>query len=865
MKRWGLALIALVVLSLVPSVAFHAVSAATTTVQINPTDDAYVKDTTPDTNYGSDGSLYVGTYYKDNANERAYLKFDLSSIPDNAVIISATLHAYTYYGAYSQDVTISAYSVSNDSWTEDSITWNNRPEIGDLLDKDMVPNSNKKTNPVKHWSVWNVTDFVKAELSGDKVVSFVLISDVEGEITESIGYNSKESSYGNYPYLEVVYYVPEGPQYQPIKEIRENWEAGKQVVTSGIVIGTKYNGFFIQNGTEPNSGIYVYTGSTPSVQVGDVVQVNGTTDVWKGLYEISNPSYKVVGKAELPEPVVLKAGEINDSYQSMLVRLEWVRVTEVDGKLITIADDTGSLALYDYYGIMDVTEGKILKYIEGIGYKYNVMEVYPLDYERYIPLIGISDVDKSEYAIKGVPMNFKVTVINNGKVADNVTVVLYANGVQVENATQRIAVNGSAIYELSYVPTELGALSIDIQVITTNWGLIDERIYEYKVVPNPNVVAYGLTPYYERLYTKETSNLTELYENFTYTVNKLRQYGVDFGDLKPTIQWINETMAEIQREYSIYNSLKGLLVQQNPYRASYYYPVMVHIRKAALMSREVMREIEFVLPHLQDVLEKVEATYQPPTPTPGNETNMTQPSNITITITKVLIDASHSQYYVEEVGVNGLAEKVKSDLGWEVEINKLPLTYDLLKEYDVVIILNPKEDLTPNEVAALQEYVENGGGLFIAGDWYKYSNVESLNAVVEKYGIKFNADELMDDDVNSGRPYYPFVGIYNTAHPAMKFVPEAWKTYYNGQTLTISGEVTWLIKAYDTSYSVDANGNVVRGKGTNPIVAAAVEAGNGRIVAYGSSKAISDSYYGKYIDSNWPFVKGVLLWLAHEI
>ncbi|NJE02539.1 Gldg family protein, partial [Thermococcus sp. JdF3] len=129
------------------------------------------------------------------------------------------------------------------------------------------------------------------------------------------------------------------------------------------------------------------------------------------------------------------------------------------------------------------------------------------------------------------------------------------------------------------------------------------------------------------------------------------------------------------------------------------------------------------------------------------ETNMTQPGNITITITKVLIDASHGQYYVEEVGVNGLAEKIKSDLGWEVEINKLPLTYDLLKEYDVVIILNPKEDLTPNEVAALQEYVENGGGLFIAGDWYKYSNVESLNAVVEKYGIKFNADELMDDDV----------------------------------------------------------------------------------------------------------------------
>ncbi|NJE03354.1 DNRLRE domain-containing protein [Thermococcus sp. MV11] len=882
MKRWGLALIALLVLSLVPSVAFHAVSAATTTVQINPTDDAYVKDTAPDSNYGSDSSLYVGTYYRDNANERAYLKFDLSGIPDNAVIVSATLHAYTYWGAYSTPVNISAYAVSDDSWTEDSITWNTKPAAGELLDKDLVPDSNKRTDPVRHWSVWNVTDFVKAEFSGDKVVSFVLVSDVEGIVTESIGYNSKESSYGNYPYLEVVYYVPEGPSYQPIREIRENWETGKQVVTSGIVIGTKYNGFFIQNGTEPNSGIYVYTGSTPSVKVGDVVQVNGTTAVWKGLYEISNPSYKVVGKAELPEPVVLKVGEINDSYQSMLVRLEWIRVTRVDGKLITIADDTGSLVLYDYYGVMDVTTGKILKYLDGIGYKYNVMEVYPLDYELYIPSIGISEVGRPEYAIKGVPMRFKVTVINNGEVADNVTVVLYANGVKVGNVTQEIAVNGSAIYELSYVPTELGALSIDIQVITTDWGLIDERIYDYKVVPNPNVIAYGLTPYYERLYSKEMETLTPLYENLTWTVNELQSCGVDLGDFAPRVQWIEESMVEIQRQYQLYDTLKGLLIKQNPYRNAYYYPVMVHIRKAAMLGRDVTEEINDVLPVLQAALAQVQPMCHPPAPAneteanpgnetvPGNETgttpetNVTPTTNITLKVTKVLIDASHGQYYVKEAGVSYLVDKIQSELGWEVEINQLPLTYDLLRQYDVVIITDPKDDFTPAEIESLKKYVENGGGLFIAGEWYKYLNADNLNAIVGDYGITFNADELMDDDKNSGRPYYPFVGIYNKDHPVMKFVPDDWTMYYNGDTLTISGNAVWLIKGYDTSYSVDADGNVVRIKGTNPIIAAAVDLGTGRIVAYGSSKALSDSYYQKYIKSNWPFIKGALLWLAHQ-
>ncbi|WP_240920713.1 hypothetical protein [Thermococcus sp. CX2] len=63
---------------------------------------------------------------------------------------------------------------------------------------------------------------------------------------------------------------------------------------------------------------------------------------------------------------------------------------------------------------------------------------------------------------------------------------------------------------------------------------------------------------------------------------------------------------------------------------------------------------------------------------------------------------------------------------------------------------------------------------------------------------------------------------------------------------------------------MDKGGNIIYEKGSKPIIAAAVEVGSGRIVAYGSSKAISDAYYGNYINTNWPFVKGVLLWLAHQ-
>ncbi|WP_370519580.1 Gldg family protein [Thermococcus sp. JdF3] len=668
--------------------------------------------------------------------------------------------------------------------------------------------------------------------------------------------------------------------YQSIREIRENWEEDKYVVTSGIVIGTRSTGFFIQNGTEPNSGIYVYTGGTPSVQVGDVVQVNGTTAAYMGLYEIKNPTYRVVGTSGLPEPVVIEVTNMSDAYQSMRVRLEWVRITEVDGKSITIADDTGSLTLYDYYGIMDVTAGNILKYVEGIGYKYDVIEVYPTDYELYIPSIHISDVVKPDRAVRGISMNFEVTVTNNGERGDNVTFVVYANGMEIKNITRWIESGGSIEESFVYTPRDLGELRIDIQILTADWGITDERIYDYKVVPNPNTVSYGLTVYYNRQYDSRLSDLENLYENFTNTVSELVSYGVSFdSDVADKINWVNDSMSEVMEEYSLYEQFKN-----RADKTGFYLPAMIHLRKALFLGEDVKEEIQFLLPHLQRALEEIKAAQQMQEPEnetetgaiPGNETagvptNTTQNAsqqtpamNITITIPKVLIDASHGQYYINEAGVSYLVDKIQSELGWEVEINQLPLTYDLLEEYDVVILTDPKDDFTPAEIESLKKYVENGGGLFIAGEWYKYANVENFNEIVGDYGITFNPDELMDDDQNSGRPYYPFVGIYNKAHPVMKFVPDDWTMYYNGDTLTISGNAVWLIKGYDTSYSIDADGKVVRIKGTNPVIAAAVDLGTGRIVAYGSSKALSDSYDFKYIKSSWPFIKGALLWLVHQ-
>ncbi|NJE75905.1 Gldg family protein [Thermococcus sp. ES12] len=689
----------------------------------------------------------------------------------------------------------------------------------------------------------------------------------------------------------------------PIAEIQGHNDSspydGQIVTTRGVVTFVTKKGFFIQNGTGPWSGIYVYVSAwdyldsahvypeyldnTP-IQVGDFVEVQGEVDEYNKLTELevywdgtSVVGYITkLGEDNVPEPELLATVEtMREQWESVLVKVVDAKITNrIDddhGNTILLIDDgSGEAKVFFKDGApKELQAGAKFKYLIGaVSQHRDDYEIMPKSWELYNPAVKITNIEYYSF-IKDAPSKVKVTVFNNGTNSSNVTFTVKLDNAVVYSEDFILQSEETKIVKFYVIPTSIGEHVLTI--ITEE----SEKILTINVIPNPYQLSYGLTPYYERLYSKEMTNITSLYENLTWVVGKLQACGVNLGDLEPKVQWINKTMSEIEREYYLYDTLKGLLVQQNPYRSAYYYPVMMHIRKAAMMSRDILKEIESVLPILQSTYEQVKPICHPPAPapsnettpgneTPANQTNVTPSTNVIIRVTRVLIDASHGQYYVKKVGISNLTDKIQSELGWEVEINRLPLTYDHLNNYDIVILLNPKDDFTEAEISGIQQFVEEGGGLFIAGDWYKYLNAESLNAVVEKYGIKFNPDELMDEEKNSGRPYYPFIGLYNREHPAMKFVPEDWTMYYNGDTLEISGSAVWLIRGYETSYSVDSEGNTVYEKGSKPVIAAAVEIGQGRIVAYGSSKAISDAYYGNYINTNWPFVKGVLLWLAHQ-
>ena len=58
--------------------------------------DSYVNASSPDTNYGNEQSLYVKASETDLTQSMIYVRYDLSSIPQNAYIVSANMKLLFY-------------------------------------------------------------------------------------------------------------------------------------------------------------------------------------------------------------------------------------------------------------------------------------------------------------------------------------------------------------------------------------------------------------------------------------------------------------------------------------------------------------------------------------------------------------------------------------------------------------------------------------------------------------------------------------------------------------------------------------------------------------------------------------------------
>jgi type IX secretion system substrate protein len=173
---------------------------------------------------------------------------------------------------------------------------------------------------------------------------------------------------------------------------------GTVVTVSGIVTGEPYafggSKMYLQDGTGPNTGIYLYMGTHINTLVpdsvivaeGDSVTVTGTVAEYNGLSELTNVTALTLDQAGVgcPEPMLLSAADAKlEQYEGCLVTLKDVAIADPDagyGEWL-IAQDGDTLGVDDegnapYYFWPEEYDSLIS--ITGLmSYSYGVRKVVP--------------------------------------------------------------------------------------------------------------------------------------------------------------------------------------------------------------------------------------------------------------------------------------------------------------------------------------------------------------------------------------------------------------------------------------------------------------------------------------------------------
>jgi len=162
--------------------------------------------------------------------------------------------------------------------------------------------------------------------------------------------------------LQILPFVPAS-----IEEIQGHADTspmvGMKVMTWGVVTGVYSYGFFLQDTGDsgdvalPWNGIFVYTGSTPTVSRGYDITIVGEVAEHYGLTEIKNiSSINIDDTGRVIQPAVVSTGDLSDE--------QWEGVyVKVDSAVCT-NPDLG-------YGEWEIDDGSGPIRVDDMGYSYN--------------------------------------------------------------------------------------------------------------------------------------------------------------------------------------------------------------------------------------------------------------------------------------------------------------------------------------------------------------------------------------------------------------------------------------------------------------------------------------------------------------
>ena len=210
----------LIFISLIMLVNINYSDAITTKTILlsSPIEDTYVHNLLPNEpqNYPylwiQNSTLPINKYTLDYT----LVKFDISSIPQDANILSAKISLYLAqdYIPSGTGWNVKAYRISNQIWDEHTTTWNNRPLINLVIEDTLWFDSNSIKNIYYSWDITNAlkTDY---NLNNNNFSIGLIPTDRIGTIsgtTNYLSFRSKEYlAFPNPPTLTIIYTTPSNP------------------------------------------------------------------------------------------------------------------------------------------------------------------------------------------------------------------------------------------------------------------------------------------------------------------------------------------------------------------------------------------------------------------------------------------------------------------------------------------------------------------------------------------------------------------------------------------------------------------------------------------------------------------------------
>jgi glucose/arabinose dehydrogenase len=205
--------------------------AAPAAITLAPVQDAYVRDgTNAAITHGTTDSTLLITKVSpagqlNNARE-SYLTFDLTNA--GSTVSSAILKVYGRVdGTVATNVPVGAFPASNTTWSEKTITWNNKPAADTTLLSSVVLN-----NDTARYYNWDVTSYVQRELTaGRKKITLVLKSRQAHD--PRVLLNAKEAT-ANRPQLAVTSDSVAGPACIPVNASSDDGNVAANAIDNDL-------------------------------------------------------------------------------------------------------------------------------------------------------------------------------------------------------------------------------------------------------------------------------------------------------------------------------------------------------------------------------------------------------------------------------------------------------------------------------------------------------------------------------------------------------------------------------------------------------------------------------------------------------